>query len=160
VPHLFTEANENQAKKKQEIKKRSENLIKQKLSLSQIEQHLDRLFDSKLWNDIAMKCLGCSVCTYLCPTCHCFDIQDQADLNNGKRIRIWDSCSNPEYTMHASGHNPRPARMNRLRNRIYHKYNYYPKNFDAIACVGCGRCIVKCPVNIDIMDVLCKVKQS
>ena len=63
---------------------------------------------------------------------------------------------NPEYTLHASGYNPRPARANRVRNRVYHKYNYYPKNFDVIACVGCGRCIDLCPVNIDIIDVVTK----
>jgi ferredoxin len=63
---------------------------------------------------------------------------------------------NPEYTLHASGYNPRPARANRVRNRVYHKYNYYPKNFNVIACVGCGRCIDLCPVNIDIIDVVTK----
>jgi len=64
------------------------------------------------------------------------------------------TCMNPEYTLQASGYNPRPARTNRVRNRVYHKYNYYPKNYDVIACVGCGRCIDLCPVNIDIIDVV------
>jgi sulfhydrogenase subunit beta (sulfur reductase) len=59
-----------------------------------------------------------------------------------------------EYTVHASGHNPRPNRKARTRNRINHKYSYYPGRFDVIACVGCGRCINLCPVNIDILDIL------
>jgi ferredoxin len=80
-------------------------------------------------------------------------------MAKGARIRVWDSCMCSEYTLQASGYNPRPERMNRVRNRVYHKYNYYPKNFDIIACVGCGRCIDNCPVNIDIIDVVTEVKE-
>jgi Fe-S oxidoreductase len=65
----------------------------------------------------------------------------------------------PEYTAHASGYNPRPGKKNRLRNRVYHKFRYFPQRFDEIACVGCGRCISKCPVGIDIVDVLEDVKE-
>jgi len=75
-------------------------------------------------------------------------------MTDGARVRVWDTCMIPEYTLQASGYNPRPVRMNRMRNRVYHKYNYYPKNLDVIACVGCGRCIDNCPVNIDIIDVV------
>ena len=156
---LFSEASDEQSKKKDEIKRRAESLIKRKISLEEIEEKLDKIFDDRLWDEISMKCLGCSICTFLCPTCHCFDIQDETTLRHGARIRVWDSCSNPEYTLQASGYNPRPARMNRLRNRVYHKYKYYLENFEMVACVGCGRCIDKCPVNIDILDVLFKVKE-
>ena len=69
-------------------------------------------------------------------------------------MRVWDACMIPEYTLQASGYNPRPMRMNRMRNRVFHKYNYFPKNSDVIACVGCGRCIDGCPVNIDIIDTV------
>ena len=75
----------------------------------------------------------------------------------GRRCRMWDSCMFAEYTLHTSGHNPRPSRRERVRNRVNHKYSYYVKNFGKIACVGCGRCIDLCPVNIDILDILSQV---
>ena len=156
---LFSDASDEHAKKKDEINKRAESLMKRRISVEGIEEKLDKIFDDDLWNEVSMKCIGCSVCTYLCPTCHCFDIQDEATLREGRRIRVWDSCSNPEYTLQASGYNPRPARINRVRNRIYHKYEYYPKNFKVIACVGCGRCIDKCSVNMNIVEVLSRVKE-
>ena len=121
-----------------------------------VAEKLDTVFENPFWNKVAAKCVGCGTCTYLCPTCHCFDMQDESTLTKGARVRVWDTCMNPEYTLQASGYNPRPGRTNRVRNRIYHKYAYYPKNFDTIACVGCGRCIDMCPVNIDIIDVVAK----
>ena len=124
-----------------------------------IVEKLDKIFENELWKNISLKCLGCGICTFQCPTCHCFDIQDETTITNGARVRVWDTCMNPEYTLHASGHNPRPARMNRTRNRVYHKFNYYPKNYNVIACVGCGRCISDCPVNIDIIDVIDQARE-
>ena len=155
---LFTSANEKDEKKKKEVEKKSVDIITRHMSIDGVVDKLDKIFDNSLWKAIATKCLGCGVCTYLCPTCHCFDIQDENTLTEGARVRVWDSCMNPEYTLHASGYNPRPERMNRVRNRVYHKYNYYPKNYDIVACVGCGRCIENCPVNIDIIDVISQVK--
>ena len=152
----FKPATDADEKKKQEIEKKSINAIKRHQKNEGIAEKLEKIFDYPFWKNIAQKCLGCGTCTYLCPTCHCFDIQDETTSSQGARIRIWDNCMNPEYTLHASGHNPRPARTNRVRNRVYHKYNYYPKNFDIIACVGCGRCVDKCPINIDIIDVVTK----
>ncbi|MBN1409776.1 MAG: 4Fe-4S dicluster domain-containing protein [Spirochaetales bacterium] len=157
---LFKKATDKLKKQKDGNIKKAEALIKRNIAVDGIKQKLDKLFDSELWKELSQKCMGCSICTYLCPTCHCFDIQDEKTLEKGRRVRVWDSCAFPEYTLHASGHNPRPARMNRLRNRVYHKYSYYPDNFDMIACVGCGRCIEKCPVNIDLLDVLKKVKEA
>ncbi len=152
--NLFSKAPSSDKNKKQEISKKAENAIKRSMKTNDIVEKLDKIFENPLWKNISRKCLGCGICTYQCPTCHCFDIQDETSLSNGARIRVWDTCMNPEYTLHASGHNPRPARMNRTRNRIYHKFNYYPKNYNIIACVGCGRCINDCPVNIDIIDVI------
>ena len=158
VKNLFSKATINDKKKKQEIEKKSKNSIKRNIKTENIVNKLDAIFEHDLWKNISLKCLGCGICTFQCPTCHCFDIQDETTLKEGARVRVWDTCMNPEYTVHASGHNPRPARMNRTRNRVYHKFNYYPKNYGVIACVGCGRCINDCPVNIDIIDVIDKVK--
>jgi ferredoxin len=151
---IFKPAKESDAKKKAEAEKNAIDVIKRTQKTEKIAEKLDKIFENPFWKEVSERCVGCGTCTYLCPTCHCFDIQDESTLTKGARIRVWDTCMNPEYTLHASGYNPRPARKNRVRNRIYHKYNYYPKNFDIIACVGCGRCIDLCPVNIDIIDVV------
>ncbi len=154
ISKVFKSATENDTKKKKEVEKKTIDMILRHQKTEGIVEKLDKIFENPYWKEIAFKCIGCGTCTYLCPTCHCFDIQDESMLTKGARIRVWDTCMNPEYTLQASGYNPRPARTNRVRNRVYHKYNYYPKNFDVIACVGCGRCIDLCPVNIDIIDVV------
>jgi sulfhydrogenase subunit beta (sulfur reductase) len=118
------------------------------------------LWEDPLWAEVSESCLGCGICTYLCPTCHCFDIQDESEGCDSRRCRTWDSCMFPEYTLHASGHNPRPTRRERTRNRINHKYSYFVDKFNVIACVGCGRCINLCPVNIDILNILSKVGEA
>ena len=151
---IFKSATKLDETKKKEVEKKAKDLITRFQKIDGIPEKLDKIFENPFWKEVADKCLRCGTCTYLCPTCHCFDIQDEATMTNGARVRIWDACMIPEYTLQASGYNPRPARMNRMRNRVYHKYNYYPKNLDVIACVGCGRCIDNCPVNIDIIDVV------
>lgn len=125
-----------------------------------IPQGLPGLWESPLWEKVSASCLGCGICTYLCPTCHCFDIQDEVEGFDGRRCRMWDSCMFAEYTLHGGGHNPRPTRRERTRNRINHKYSYFVDKFDVIACVGCGRCINYCPVNIDILNILEQVKEE
>jgi len=151
---LFKSAAKSDEISKNEVEKKAKDQIIRYQKIDGIAEKLDKIFENHFWKEVADKCLRCGTCTYLCPTCHCFDIQDEATMTDGARVRIWDTCMIPEYTLQASGYNPRPARMNRVRNRVYHKYNYYPKNLDVIACVGCGRCIDNCPVNIDIIDVV------
>lgn len=154
---LLKPAEVSDQEKKQEKEKRVIEKISRRQNTIGVPEILDRLFESPFWKSVALKCIGCGTCTYLCPTCHCFDIQDESSVTKGARVRVWDTCMNPEYTLQASGYNPRPSRTNRLRNRIYHKYEYFPKNHNSFACVGCGRCIDKCPVNIDIIDIMTKV---
>jgi len=124
------------------------------LNLADIKEKLRGCFDLTLWSSIAERCLGCGVCTYLCPTCHCFDITDQTDGERGRRIRSWDSCQYSLFTLHASGHNPRPSKKERMRQRILHKFLYAQDNFKETFCVGCGRCIRSCPVNLDIKETI------
>jgi ferredoxin len=125
-----------------------------------IPEKLPQLWESPIWKSNSDACLGCGICTFLCPTCHCFDIQDETVGLEGRRCRMWDSCMFKEYTLHGSGHNPRPTRRERTRNRINHKYAYYVEKFEVIACVGCGRCVNLCPVNIDILNILSQVKEA
>ncbi|RJP28383.1 MAG: (4Fe-4S)-binding protein [Actinobacteria bacterium] len=141
-------------KKAKEMALASEGKIRRSIDTDGVPEKLPDLWDNELWQKVSAACLGCGICTFLCPTCHCFDIQDEVEEGEGRRCRMWDSCMFSEYTVHASGHNPRPTRKERTRNRVNHKYSYYPGRFDVIACVGCGRCINLCPVNIDILDIL------
>ena len=156
VKGLFKKASNEDKKKRQQLEKKSNDKISRNMKTTGITEKLDKIFDDDFWKNISLRCLSCGICTYECPTCHCFDIHDETTLSDGARIRVWDTCMNPEYTVHASGHNPRPTRMNRTRNRVYHKFNYFPKNYNVIACVGCGRCINDCPVNIDIIEIIDK----
>ncbi len=117
-------------------------------------------FDSPLWEELARACIGCGVCTFLCPTCHCFDINDESTGSSpikGNRVRTWDNCQFPDFTMHTSGHNPRESLGSRLRQRVSHKFQYFPENFGMPQCTGCGRCISECSVGIDIINTVNKV---
>lgn len=144
----------------EKVHQEAEKKISRQIDTGGIPEGLPGLWENELWEKVSQSCLGCGICTYLCPTCHCFDMQDEVEGFDGRRCRTWDSCMFSEYTMHASGHNPRPTRRERTRNRINHKYSYFVDKFDVIACVGCGRCISLCPVNIDILDILSKVKEA
>jgi ferredoxin len=118
-----------------------------------------QLFNDPHWNRLADRCLSCRICAYVCPTCRCFDVRDNTVAQGQgyqkiERLRCWDSCMAEGYRRIASGHNPRPTKSQRLRNRFYCKFDYYPTDFGSLACVGCGRCIDQCPVNVDITEVL------
>lgn len=130
------------------------------LDFSGVKEKADASFESPVWDRIARICLGCGVCTYVCPTCHCFDITDETVGTRGIRIRTWDACQYPLYTMHASGHNPRPAKRARMRQRIMHKYSYTVETAGTVSCTGCGRCVRQCPVNLDIRQMLAAVKND
>jgi ferredoxin len=130
------------------------------LKIEGTEEKLNTMIDSPLWEELSNPCLTCAACTYLCPTCYCFDIQDVAKEDRGKRVRVWDSCMFRIYTLEASGHNPRPDKSRRMRQRVMHKFNYYPFLHKEYGCVGCGRCIKYCPVNIDIRETIRKVVGS
>ncbi|MGM0420114.1 MAG: 4Fe-4S dicluster domain-containing protein [Bacillota bacterium] len=109
------------------------------------------------WAQPTASCLGCGVCTYYCPTCFCFDFFWEDKTKN----RSWDSCMFSLFTEHASGHNPREEQHQRWRQRLMHKFSYHPQNYEGKpGCVGCGRCISKCPVNLDIRAVIYEVDQA
>jgi sulfhydrogenase subunit beta (sulfur reductase) len=120
--------------------------------LPAIREKLYASFEKKIWKDISESCLGCGICTYLCPTCFCFDIVDEVD--RGERVRNWDTCMFRIYSQEASGHNPRPSKSERTRQRIMHKFAYWIDNESASGCTGCGRCVSLCPVNLDIREMV------
>ena len=117
-------------------------------------ENLNRLFDSPEWTKLSQACLGCGTCTFVCPTCQCYDIRDYDAGGSVKRFRCWDSCMYSDFTKMAHG-NPRLTQVERFRQRFMHKLVYYPaKNDGVYGCVGCGRCVGKCPVSMNIVKVM------
>ncbi len=113
--------------------------------------------DAAFWEAETARCLSCGACTYFCPTCYCFNITDEGEPESpcgGKRLRSWDNCMSSRYTREASGHNPRPHKFQRMRNRVSHKFWTYPENWGSFLCSGCGRCIANCPVCLDIRAIV------
>ena len=111
-------------------------------------------FDSPVWEQLYKPCLACGTCTFVCPTCQCYDIKDYNTGSGVQRYRCWDSCMYSDFTMMAHGNN-RTSQMQRFRQRFLHKLAYYPANNDGMfSCVGCGRCVDKCPSHLNIVKVI------
>jgi sulfhydrogenase subunit beta (sulfur reductase) len=128
--------------------------VSQKFSHEQVTSKLATVFEHPFWIENSLRCLGCGACAYVCPTCACFDIQDETRGKNGKRYRSWDSCGFGLFTLHTSGHNPRNVQSQRWRQRIMHKFSYMPGRNKSLGCVGCGRCSSGCPVDMNIAEQL------
>jgi sulfhydrogenase subunit beta (sulfur reductase) len=146
---------ENEKKKIEELKRSSAEKIISPIATDRLKRKaVNELFDAPFWEEVAFACINCGTCTFLCPTCWCFDIQDEVLGKEGDRLRNWDSCMFPLFTLHGSGHNPRDKKMQRVRQRFMHKLKYYVDKYDGgVQCSGCGRCVRCCPVNIDIREV-------
>jgi ferredoxin len=120
-----------------------------------IAKKLEAIFNNNdFWTKVSSACLSCGACTFVCPNCYCFDICDDTMFGKGTRRRVWDACMFTDFTLEASGHNPRTQVYQRLRQKINHKYSYHVKKYGVISCVGCGRCTRSCPVNIDIYSIV------
>ncbi len=154
LTYKFSKATEEELKLAGKIRNESEKSIKSRVDTKALKEKLDKILEHPFWDKLSEKCIECGVCSYLCPTCHCFDIADEVVNSQGERVRNWDSCMFPLFTLQTSGHNPRPTGRERMRQRVMHKFNYFVENYEEMACVGCGRCIMNCPVNIDIRKVL------
>ncbi len=117
-------------------------------------ENLNELFNAKEWEEMSEACLGCGTCTFVCPTCQCFDIRDIKTNDGILRYRCWDSCMYADFTLMAHG-NSRTTQMQRFRQRFMHKLVYYPSQNDGLySCVGCGRCVNKCPQRLNIVKVI------
>jgi ferredoxin len=125
-----------------------------------IRKNLDNLFESEEWVKQSLKCIGCGACAYVCPTCACFDIQDEAHGKSGTRVRCWDSCGFSVFTLHTSGHNPRDVQSQRWRQRIMHKFSYMPDRLSVYGCTGCGRCSRACPADMNILEHLTSIQEA
>lgn len=153
----FPDADEESLEKLERFKLESIASLPEKQEIDGLADRMYELFDDKeFWRGTFDRCLGCGICTFVCPTCHCFDIQEEIINRVGRRYRLWDSCQFSLFTLEASGLNPRPTRFERMRQRFMDKLSYSYKEFGRYQCVGCGRCVVMCPANIDIREVIAK----
>jgi len=119
-----------------------------------------KFFDAPEWKELSATCLGCGTCTFVCPTCQCYDIKDFNTGHGIKRFRCWDSCMYSDFTKMSAGQ-PRLTQLERFRQRFMHKLVYYPTNNDGLfSCVGCGRCLAKCPIQMNIVKVMKKLGGS
>ncbi|MDO5424852.1 MAG: 4Fe-4S dicluster domain-containing protein [Eubacteriales bacterium] len=158
VQSLLTSAEGEEEKIEEE--KKAIRAIVEKLPYSHLSlegwngDSLKEKFDSPLWEELYKPCLACGTCTFVCPTCQCYDIKDYDTGHGVKRYRCWDSCMYSDFTMMAHGNN-RTSQMQRFRQRFMHKLVYFPANNDGMySCVGCGRCVEKCPAALNIVKVI------
>ena len=156
VASLLTDADEA----KVEAEQAAIRAIVEKLPYSDISLEgwngdvLTEKFNSPVWEELYKPCLACGTCTFVCPTCQCYDIKDYDTGHGVKRYRCWDSCMYSDFTMMAHGNN-RTSQLQRFRQRFMHKLVYFPANNDGMySCVGCGRCVEKCPASLNIVKVV------
>jgi sulfhydrogenase subunit beta (sulfur reductase) len=152
-------ADEGSAARAAEIEAKAVARLSEIEPVAGIEAMLPALFENAVWAEVSEKCLACGTCTYNCPECHCFFIEDRLFADSGERVRGWDSCMYPMFTQQASGYNPRPNQAARWRQRTMHKFEYLPRNVGLYGCVGCGRCVQSCPVRLDIRHVLRRLRE-
>lgn len=156
IKEVLTDAEEEQV----EEEKKAIRAIVEKLPYSNLslkgwgeKDYMER-FNSPVWEELYKPCLACGTCTFVCPTCQCYDIKDYDTGHGVQRYRCWDSCMYSDFTMMAHGNN-RTSQMQRFRQRFMHKLVYYPLNNDGLfSCVGCGRCVEKCLSSLNIVKVI------
>ncbi len=159
VKDLLAEGGEAEVEAQQAATKAVvDNLPFSNLDLSAFKpENLNELFNASEWEEMSEACLGCGTCTFVCPTCQCFDIRDFKTHEGVLRYRCWDSCMYSDFTLMAHG-NSRTTQMQRFRQRFMHKLVYYPSQNDGLySCVGCGRCVNKCPQKLNIVKVIKKL---
>jgi len=145
-----TDATDDDLAKRKAIQdKNKESLNKHKLDcdVSELPKLLDDAYKHPVWKEKAATCYSCGSCNLTCPTCYCFDVQDDVEwsLQSGRRCRAWDGCLLKDFATVAGDHNFRKKRQDRFRHRLYRKAKYVPAKIGGqIACVGCGRCIGAC----------------
>lgn len=156
-PDLFTELGDNDLDQFKAVENERMNSFKKSIEMAGLQDMLDLSYDSQIWKEYGDRCLGCGSCNMVCPRCRCYDVQDNIDLNltTGERVRRWYSCMLQDHGLVAGGHNFRPSAYERIRNRFNCKGSLRE---DMPNCVGCGRCSVYCPADIDFLEIMSKIR--
>ncbi len=141
---------------RQVTRKRQESFNPDIPKIQEVAMLMDAFHSDPFWDELGGRCLACTACSAVCPSCFCFDLVDDLDPDgvNGSRLRVWDACTNPEFARVAGGHNFRDSGRNRVRHRMYHKLNGFLANHGQMLCVGCGRCVKACKARINPIEVL------
>jgi len=154
------DATQNQVIVKDAQLERVRSQLKRKIKTTGLKSKLLDHPNHPRWSDVAERCMSCSNCTMVCPTCFCMTVEDVNDLDgNSERQQKWDSCFTSEFT-YIHGGNTRASTLSRYRQWVTHKFASWEDQFDSLGCVGCGRCITWCPSKIDITEELAALSQS
>jgi sulfhydrogenase subunit beta (sulfur reductase) len=127
------------------------------VAVPEITRIVAEKYNSPVSEKHVARCFSCGTCNLVCPTCYCFDVADDLnlDVTSGNRTRTWDGCMLPAFSEVGGGHNFRPEPASRQRHRINRKFEYLPKKYGhGSVCVGCGRCGRQCTSHIDIYDIV------
>lgn len=155
---VFAKPETAHQKELEAVRKKKEQIFKDEVKVKHedLQGLLKRSFDSKVWEDLDRRCVACGNCTNVCPSCYCFDIKDELDLNlkTGFRYRVWDGCQTETFAQVAGGENFREERGKRQRHRYMRKFNYPKEKFDRYTCTGCGRCSRTCMAQISLKETL------
>ena len=159
VPHRQAEVQEEDAAHVRIA--RAAGMMQKSVDTENIKGMLYAAFEHPEWDDVAKRCLACTNCTMVCPTCFCSTVEDTTDLSGSSaaRSKRWDSCFTMDYTRVAGG-NVRPSKRARYRQWLTHKFAYWIDQFGTSGCVGCGRCITWCPVGIDVTAELAAIRRT
>lgn len=147
-----------------EYKRRSDEKHEQfrlQVEIRDLSEIVEMEYEHAIWEELGRRCLACGSCSMVCPTCYCYDVVDESELGTtaGRRVRRWDSCLFSSHALVAGGENFRASRASRIKFRFYHKQRGFVAEYGRPSCVGCGRCIAACPVGIDIIEVLNRLRE-
>lgn len=159
---ILTESKPEDENVKIKIEESTRNKLIEETNLTEIKGKIIQAYEKEdLWKNYSQVCIACGACTFNCPTCTCFDVQEKMNgTMDANRYRTWDTCQFYDFCLHASGHNPRGTKLQRLRQRILHKYQYSIDQFNLWSCTGCGRCIRSCPVGINTRSIIKDIKEE
>ncbi len=145
-----------------EAENRRAQALKSQVELDSLPQILELEYDSEVWEEAGGRCLSCSTCSSVCPTCYCYDVFDHLNLDgaSGSRVRRWDSCLLRDHALVSGGHNFREDRDSRVKNRYFHKQVGFVDEYGRPSCVGCGRCIEACPASINIIEIISRIREE
>ncbi len=154
------EQHDREAYKSKSIHRRES--FQTEIQLQDLPEIMDLEYENEVWQEVAEKCLSCGTCSMVCPTCYCYAVFDELNLDasSGQRKRRWDSCLFKDYALVAGGHNFRARRSSRVKNRYFHKQRGFVSRYGRPSCVGCGRCKAYCPAGVDILEVVQKLRSE